>query len=133
MLTLELFVTEQGLLANEMAPRGHNSGHWSIEGAVCSQFENHMRAVAGLPLGSTQLLKPSVMINIIGKHPDTRAVLALNGAHLHLYGKSERPGRKLGHITLVPTDSATLSSLCRQLAKILPEPLALNDKMSIDA
>ena len=132
-LTLELFVTEQGLLANEMAPRVHNSGHWSIEGAVCSQFENHMRAVAGLPLGSTQLLKPSVMINIIGKHPDSRAVLALNGAHLHLYGKTERAGRKLGHITLVPTDSASLSSLCRQLAVILPEPLALNDNMSIDA
>ncbi len=132
-LTLELFVTDQGLLANEMAPRVHNSGHWSIEGAVCSQFENHMRAVAGLPLGSTTLVKPSVMINIIGKHPQSSAVLALEGAHLHLYGKTERAGRKLGHITLVPADSATLSSLCRQLAGILPEPLALNDKMSISA
>lgn len=132
-LTLELFVTEQGLLANEMAPRVHNSGHWSIEGAVCSQFENHMRAVAGLPLGSTALVKPCVMINIIGKHPQRSAVLALEGAHLHLYGKTERAGRKLGHITLVPADSATLGQLCRELANILPEPLALNDKMSISA
>ncbi len=132
-LTLELFVTEQGLLANEMAPRVHNSGHWSIEGAVCSQFENHMRAVAGLPLGSTALVKPCVMINIIGKHPQSSAVLALDGAHLHVYGKTERAGRKLGHITLVPADSATLGQLCRQLANILPEPLALNDKMSISA
>lgn len=132
-LTLELFVTEQGLLANEMAPRVHNSGHWSIEGAVCSQFENHMRAVAGLPLGSTALVKPCVMINIIGKHPQRSAVLALEGAHLHVYGKTERAGRKLGHITLVPADSATLGQLCRELANILPEPLALNDKMSISA
>lgn len=132
-LTLELFVTEQGLLANEMAPRVHNSGHWSIEGAVCSQFENHMRAVAGLPLGSTAMVKPCVMINIIGKHPQSSAVLALEGAHLHVYGKTERAGRKLGHITLVPADSATLGQLCRELANILPEPLALNDKMSISA
>lgn len=132
-LTLELFVTEQGLLANEMAPRVHNSGHWSIEGAVCSQFENHMRAVAGLPLGSTAMVKPCVMINIIGKHPQSSAVLALEGAHLHVYGKTERAGRKLGHITLVPADSATLGQLCHALANILPEPLALNDKMSISA
>lgn len=130
-LTLELFVTEEGLYANEMAPRVHNSGHWSIEGAVCSQFENHMRAVAGLPLGSTELIKPSVMINIIGQHPDSSAVLALNGAHLHLYGKSERAGRKLGHITLMPMDSTQLNGLCQQLASILPEPLALTSSMEI--
>lgn len=92
-----------------------------------------MRAVAGLPLGSTALVKPCVMINIIGKHPQRSAVLALEGAHLHLYGKTERAGRKLGHITLVPADSATLGQLCRELANILPEPLALNDKMSISA
>ena len=83
-LTLELFVTDQGLFANEMAPRVHNSGHWSIEGAVCSQFENHIRAVAGLPLGSTDVIRPTVMVNIIGQHPKTEDVLALNGAHLHL-------------------------------------------------
>lgn len=130
-LTLELFVTEQGLYANEMAPRVHNSGHWSIEGAVCSQFENHIRAVAGLPLGSTEVVRPSVMVNIIGQHPKTEDVLALNGAHLHLYNKAERAGRKLGHITLMPVNSDELSNLCRQLAKILPEPLALTQDMNI--
>lgn len=128
-LTLELFVTQQGLFANEMAPRVHNSGHWSIEGAVCSQFENHIRAVAGLPLGSTAVIQPTVMVNIIGQHPDTAAVLALEGAHLHLYNKTERAGRKLGHITLMPNDSRQLPELCRKLAKILPEPLALTDEM----
>ena len=130
-LTLELFVTEQGLYANEMAPRVHNSGHWSIEGAVCSQFENHIRAVAGLPLGSTEVVRPTVMINIIGQHPKTEDVLALDGAHLHLYNKTERQGRKLGHITLMPVDAAQLTVLCRQLASILPEPLALTQDMSI--
>lgn len=131
-LTLELFVTDQGLYANEMAPRVHNSGHWSIEGAVCSQFENHIRAVAGLPLGSTELIRPTVMVNIIGEHPETAKVLALSGAHLHLYNKSERPGRKIGHITLMPTDSAELTTLCRQLATILPVPLALSVDMQIE-
>ena len=130
-LTLELFVTEQGLFANEMACRVHNSGHWSIEGAVCSQFENHIRAVAGLPLGSTEVIRPTVMINIIGQHPKSEAVLALNGAHLHLYNKSERTGRKLGHITLMPNNSDELTDLCRQLAKILPVPLALTTDMNI--
>lgn len=131
-LTLELFVTEQGLLANEMAPRVHNSGHWSIEGAVCSQFENHMRAVAGLPLGSTELVKPTVIINIIGQHPQPADILALDGAHLHMYGKTERTGRKLGHITLMPVNSSQLSVLCQQLSKLLPEPLALKPDMIID-
>lgn len=132
-LTLELFVTEQGLYANEMAPRVHNSGHWSIEGAVCSQFENHIRAVAGLPLGSTQTIRPTVMVNIIGKYPQSAQVLQLNGAHLHLYNKSERTGRKLGHITLMPIDGLTLSMLCQKLAVILPEPLALTQKLEINA
>lgn len=130
-LTLELFVTEQGLFANEMAPRVHNSGHWSIEGAVCSQFENHVRAVAGLPLGSTEVVRPTVMVNIIGQHPKSEDVLALNGAHLHLYNKSEREGRKLGHITLMPLNQSELTHLCRQLAEILPEPLALTQDITI--
>lgn len=128
-LTLELFVTKDGLYANEMAPRVHNSGHWSIEGAVCSQFENHIRAVAGLPLGSTEIIKPTVMVNIIGKHPNTADVLALEGAHLHLYNKAEREGRKLGHITLMPIDATELPVLCQTLAKILPEPLSLTYDM----
>lgn len=130
-LTLELFVTEQGLYANEMACRVHNSGHWSIEGAICSQFENHIRAVAGLPLGATDVVRPTVMINIIGQHPKSEDVLALKGAHLHLYNKSERAGRKLGHITLMPNNSDELTVLCRQLAQILPVPLALTTDMNL--
>lgn len=124
-LTLELFVTASGLVANEMAPRVHNSGHWSIEGAVCSQFENHMRAVAGLPLGSTALVQPCVMINIIGQHPRREAILAIEGAHLHLYGKAERPGRKLGHITLMAAEPDLLRERQRIVAQYLPNPLAL--------
>ena len=130
-LTLELFVTDKGLYANEMAPRVHNSGHWSIEGAICSQFENHIRAVAGLPLGSTEVVRPTVMVNIIGQYPKSEDVLALKGAHLHLYNKTEREGRKIGHITLMPNDSTELTTLCRQLAKILPNPLSLSEDMSI--
>ena len=130
-LTLELFVTDQGLYANEMAPRVHNSGHWSIEGAICSQFENHIRAVAGLPLGSTEVVRPTVMVNIIGQYPKSEDVLALKGAHLHLYNKTEREGRKIGHITLMPNDSTELTTLCRQLAKILPNPLSLSEDMNI--
>ena len=130
-LTLELFVTDQGLYANEMAPRVHNSGHWSIEGAICSQFENHIRAVAGLPLGSTEVVRPTVMVNIIGQYPKSEDVLALKGAHLHLHNKTEREGRKIGHITLMPNDSTELTTLCRQLAKILPNPLSLSEDMNI--
>ena len=130
-LTLELFVTDKGLYANEMAPRVHNSGHWSIEGSICSQFENHIRAVAGLPLGSTEVVRPTVMVNIIGQYPKSEDVLALNGAHLHLYNKTEREGRKIGHITLMPNDSAELVTLCRQMAKILPNPLSLSEDMNI--
>ncbi|PYU75461.1 MAG: hypothetical protein DMG49_02950, partial [Acidobacteria bacterium] len=88
------------LLANEMAPRVHNSGHWTIEGAVTSQFENHLRAVLGLPLGSTGPTGQCAMLNLIGDLPESSEVLAVPDAHLHLYGKSPRPGRKLGHVTL---------------------------------
>lgn len=100
-MTLELFVTDSGLIANEIAPRVHNSGHWSIEGAVCSQFENHMRAVTGLPLGSTDIIKPSVMLNVIGKYPNLQDVLAIDGVHFHHYHKDERDVRKIGHITIM--------------------------------
>lgn len=99
-LAIEFFQLAGVLYANEMAPRVHNSGHWTIEGAATSQFENHLRAITGMPLGSTDLLGYSAMVNIIGTIPDRRAVLALPDAHLHLYGKSARPNRKLGHITL---------------------------------
>ncbi len=125
-LTLELFETRNGLLANETAPRVHNSGHWSIEGAHSSQFENHVRAVAGLPLGSTRAEKPSAMINIIGKHPIAADVLRVTDAHLHLYGKSEREGRKLGHITVTADSYPELSMRMNRLAEVLPNPMALH-------
>ena len=99
-LALELFDVGGRLLANEFAPRVHNTGHWTIEGAATSQFENHVRAVLGLPLGPTES-RPAAMFNLIGAVPPAADVLAVPGAHLHLYGKEPRPGRKLGHVTLV--------------------------------
>lgn len=109
-LALELFDIGAGsLLANEFAPRVHNSGHWTIEGAECSQFENHIRAITGTPLGSVFCPAKSVMVNVIGTVPDTRKLAEISGVHLHLYGKAPRPGRKLGHITIVGKDSVKLS------------------------
>jgi len=100
-LAIEFFVKRGALLANEMAPRVHNSGHWTIEGAVTSQFENHVRALAGLPLGSTAARGHSAMLNLIGNMPDRAKILEESGLHLHDYGKAARAGRKLGHITIV--------------------------------
>jgi 5-(carboxyamino)imidazole ribonucleotide synthase len=102
-LTAEFFATAQGPVFNEMAPRVHNSGHWTIEGAVTSQFENHVRAVLGLPLGATALTGARVeMENLIGDEANRwPELLAEPGAHLHLYGKTIRPGRKMGHVTRV--------------------------------
>jgi len=99
-LAIEFFQVGDQLLANEMAPRVHNSGHWSIEGSVCSQFENHMRGIIDQPLGSTKNVGYPGMLNLIGESPDISKVLAISGVHLHLYGKSSRPGRKIGHITV---------------------------------
>jgi 5-(carboxyamino)imidazole ribonucleotide synthase len=99
-LAIELFQVGDRLLANEMAPRVHNSGHWSIEGAETSQFENHVRAVLGLPLGPTAVRGHAAMVNLIGALPATPAVLRSAHAHLHLYDKQPRPGRKVGHITV---------------------------------
>jgi 5-(carboxyamino)imidazole ribonucleotide synthase len=99
-LAIELFQFGKTLLANEMAPRVHNSGHWTIEGACTSQFANHLRAIAGLPQGDTTPDGHAAMINILGTIPDPAAVLAIPRAHLHLYDKAPRPGRKLGHITV---------------------------------
>jgi 5-(carboxyamino)imidazole ribonucleotide synthase len=99
-LALELFDVGGALLANEFAPRVHNTGHWTIEGSATSQFENHLRAILGLPLGSTES-RPSLLVNLIGSLPRREDVLAISGANLHLYGKEPRPGRKLGHVTLV--------------------------------
>jgi 5-(carboxyamino)imidazole ribonucleotide synthase len=105
-LTIEFFVTKNtggtgaGLIANEMAPRVHNSGHWTIEGSTCSQFENHLRAVCGLPLQAPRC-RPSAMVNLIGAAPALNDLLPVPGARVHLYGKAPRAGRKIGHVTLV--------------------------------
>ena len=99
-LALELFHVGDRLLANEFAPRVHNSGHWTIEGATTSQFENHWRAILGLPLGDTAAVGHAAMANIIGALPDPAKILAIPGAHLHLYGKQPKPARKLGHVTV---------------------------------
>lgn len=106
-MAVELFDVNGRLLFNEMAPRVHNSGHWTIEGARCSQFENHCRAVAGLALGSTVSDRPAAMINLIGGLPDLSAALEIPGAHAHWYGKQPRPGRKVGHITVVQRPGMT--------------------------
>ncbi len=108
-LALELFDVGGRLLANEFAPRVHNTGHWTIDGAVTSQFENHLRAILGLPLGSTEAVAASVMVNLIGGAPPPEQLLRLPGAHLHLYGKEPRPGRKLGHLTLVGAEEETVA------------------------
>ena len=113
-LALELFDSGGELLANELAPRVHNSGHFTIEGARTSQFENHLRAVLGWPLGSTDVPEPCAMLNCVGTMPDPVEVLRVPGAHLHDYGKAPRPFRKLGHITVV--GGAELESRIAELA-----------------
>jgi 5-(carboxyamino)imidazole ribonucleotide synthase len=122
-LAIELFQVGDELLANELAPRVHNSGHWTIEGAETSQFENHLRAVLGLPLGSTSTRGHSAMLNLIGELPAVAEALAVDGAHLHLYGKAPRSGRKLGHISLRDDDAARLRERTTALAERLALPL----------
>jgi 5-(carboxyamino)imidazole ribonucleotide synthase len=117
-LAIEFFEVGGRLLANEMAPRVHNSGHWTIEGAHTSQFENHLRAICGLPLGSTQPSGYSAMLNLIGQTPSTEQVLAVPSAHLHLYGKAPRPGRKLGHITIHATSAEERQQALSALAPL---------------
>ncbi|MGK7311295.1 MAG: 5-(carboxyamino)imidazole ribonucleotide synthase [Candidatus Longimicrobiales bacterium M2_2A_002] len=107
-LTIELFQAGDRLLANEMAPRVHNSGHWSIEGAETSQFENHVRAVLGLTLGSTAMRGHAAMVNLIGAVPETGDVLRHPHTHLHLYRKEPRPDRKVGHMTVRHDDPAVV-------------------------
>ena len=121
-LAIEFFEHEGRLLANEMAPRVHNSGHWTIEGAVTSQFENHLRAVVGLPLGSTSAIGSSAMLNLIGDVPDSAEVLTVRDAHLHLYGKSARAGRKLGHVTLRAASPEQLASRLGELPSYFHRP-----------
>ena len=103
-LAVELFDVGGRLLANEFAPRVHNTGHWTIDGAVTSQFENHLRAVLGLPLGDTSSTGEAVMVNLIGGIPGADELARIPGLHVHLYGKEPRPGRKVGHLTLVDAD-----------------------------
>ena len=116
-LAVELFDVGGRLLANEMAPRVHNSGHWTIEGSECSQFENHLRAVHGLPLGSTEMVQggAATMINLIGELPARDHVLGLPGVHLHDYGKSPRKNRKLGHATVVGPERAAVDQLAARI------------------
>ena len=116
---LELFVKDGELLGNEMAPRVHNSGHWTIEGAHTSQFENHVRAVLGLPLGDTGARDLSAMFNWIGELPDAAPVLRTVDAHWHDYGKQARPGRKVGHATVCAPDAAMLATRLEALGKAL--------------
>jgi 5-(carboxyamino)imidazole ribonucleotide synthase len=112
-LALELFEVDGGLLANEFAPRVHNSGHWTIDGAVTSQFENHLRAILGWPLGSTAAVGACTMVNLVGEIPCVEELLALPGAHVHLYGKEPRPGRKVGHVTFVDASEETIAEAMR--------------------
>ena len=118
---LELFVHQGRLLANEMAPRVHNSGHWTIEGARTSQFENHLRAVLGWPLGGTAAHETSVLLNWINAVPDALPVLSEPLGHWHDYGKSPRPGRKVGHATLTGP-AAEVAAALRRLAAALDRP-----------
>lgn len=128
-LCVEFFVLQDGsLVANEMAPRPHNSGHYSIDACVSSQFEQQARIMAGLPLGSTRLMNPAVMVNLLGDvweaaaafEPDWSAVLALPGAKLHLYGKSEaRRARKMGHITVIEPELDQAIACAHQIERLL--------------
>lgn len=132
-LAIEFFDCGGRLLANEMAPRVHNSGHWSIEGAVTSQFENHLRAVLDMPLGSTALTGHSAMVNLIGELPDSAEVLAVADAHLHLYGKSPRPGRKVGHVTLRAASADELTERARALPAFFQRSEFCLDTLAVQA
>ncbi|GAB3467010.1 5-(carboxyamino)imidazole ribonucleotide synthase [Azotobacter salinestris] len=118
-LAFEFFEVDGGLKANEIAPRVHNSGHWTIEGAECSQFENHLRAVAGLPLGSTAKVGESAMLNFIGEVPPVDRVAAIADCHLHHYGKAFKAGRKVGHATLRSRDLPTLEARVKEVEALI--------------
>jgi 5-(carboxyamino)imidazole ribonucleotide synthase len=120
-LAIELFEQDGRLLANEMAPRVHNSGHWTIDGATTSQFENHLRAVLGLPLGDTSSIGASAMVNLIGNHPPLEALLAIPGARVHLYHKAPRNARKIGHVNLVAPSAEALEEPLTALTKLVDE------------
>jgi 5-(carboxyamino)imidazole ribonucleotide synthase len=117
-LTMEFFLLDGKLLVNEIAPRVHNSGHWTIDGAVCSQFENHLRAITAMPLGNTDMTGCSLMFNWIGRLPDRDQAMAVPGLHWHDYGKSARPGRKIGHATLNAASMEELKAGAMRLARV---------------
>ncbi|MCW8331450.1 5-(carboxyamino)imidazole ribonucleotide synthase [Photobacterium sp. SDRW27] len=118
-LAIEFFEVEGKLLVNEIAPRVHNSGHWTQQGAETCQFENHLRAVCGMPLGSMALIRPTAMVNILGEDSLAEAVMTLPQCHLHWYGKEKRPGRKMGHINVCASSSAELKTTLTELAGYL--------------
>ncbi len=118
-LTIEFFVVKGKLVANEMAPRVHNSGHWTIEGCVTSQFENHLRAICGLPLGSTRPLGYAAMVNFLGQMPDRERLLTIEGLAFHDYGKSPKPYRKLGHCTILSKNKNRLNQALTDALKLI--------------
>ncbi|NMZ60220.1 MULTISPECIES: 5-(carboxyamino)imidazole ribonucleotide synthase [Pseudomonas] len=118
-MAFEFFEVDGGLKANEIAPRVHNSGHWTIEGSECSQFENHVRAIAGLPLGSTAKVGESAMLNFIGEVPPVAEVLNIADCHLHHYGKAFKAGRKVGHATLRSADLPTLKARIAEVEALI--------------
>ena len=119
-LAIELFEAEGRLFANEIAPRVHNSGHWTLDGARASQFENHIRAVTGMPLAPPCVPGPAAMINLIGQIPDVNALAAIPGAHIHVYDKVPRPGRKLGHVNVTGDDEGTVLEAVERVWALLP-------------
>lgn len=119
-MAFEFFEVDGGLKANEIAPRVHNSGHWTIEGAECSQFENHLRAITGLPLGSTRKVGESAMVNFIGSVPEAALVAAIADCHLHHYGKAFKEGRKVGHATVRSVDNETLQAQLVRVKQLMP-------------
>jgi 5-(carboxyamino)imidazole ribonucleotide synthase len=123
-LNIEFFVRGGRLLANETAPRVHNSGHWTIEGAATSQFENHLRAILGLPLGATTARGHAAMINLIGRMPSREEFIGEDELHWHDYGKTEREGRKLGHLTLLERTAARCDVRARRLLRRIDAPSA---------
>lgn len=116
-LAVEFFQRGSELLANEMAPRVHNSGHWTIEGARTSQFENHLRAILGLPLGEADATREAAMVNLIGEIPPLGELLSIPGAHVHLYGKAATERRKVGHVTLVGESARNVAMLAETLRR----------------
>ena len=119
-LAVELFQVGDELLVNELAPRVHNSGHWSMQGADTCQFENHLRAICGLPLGDSDAQKISAMVNIIGVSSFSKNLIGIPGVHLHWYGKEVREKRKMGHINVTADSYTQLATKFEQLSEFLP-------------